>query len=181
MLLILGRRCSLSSSLPYLSRGKITSRIIREAVVTRPHLGDNYVSRILPPRVPSHSKDEARLLISGPDATGIVASFSQLLFAHGCDIVDYASESSEVDDINENATRRGRQFFQRIVFECSQLKIERSLLASDIESTCRMFGMECHLVSHFGSRIFWAFATLINSANASSSLFLTPVVGRQEI
>jgi hypothetical protein len=156
VLLVLGRRCSLSSS-SYLPRthGRIVSLSIsrirkstsyREAVVTRSHSGAKYFSGIVPPIVPSFNKDEARLLVSGPDATGIVASFSQLLFTHGCGIVDCASESSEVDDNDENSTHRGRQFFQRIVFDCSRLKVERSLLASDIESTCHMFGMKCHLV-----------------------------------
>jgi hypothetical protein len=157
VLLILGRQSSLTSSsyLPHLY-GRIgsfslfrigISSVDREAVVTRSLSEAKDVSRMVPPCASTYTKDEARLLVSGPDATGIVASFSQLLFAHGCGIVDCASESSEVGDNNGNKTHRGRQFFQRIVFDCSQLKVERSVLASDIEATCRIFGMKCHLVS----------------------------------
>jgi len=148
------------------------------AVVTGSLSGAKHVSKLVPPNASSYTdrpraKDEARLLVSGPDAIGIVASFSQLLFAHGCGIVDCTSESSEVDDHNGNVTHHGRQFFQRIVFDCSKLNIERSVLASDIESTCRKFGMECHLVSLCDWRGYVWFATrvvLIRTTDTSPSL-----------
>ena len=141
--------------------------------------GAKNVSKLVPPNVvgaPSSSKhktstakkNEARLLVSGPDATGIVASFSQLLYGHGCDIVDCTSESSEEDDYAAAAaadTKNGgmivqkehsielhkhqeRMFFQRILFDYSNINVERSLIENEIESMCLKFGMKCQLVSH---------------------------------
>lgn len=140
------------------------------------------MSKLVPPNVvgaPSSSKhktstakkNEARLLVSGPDATGIVASFSQLLYGHGCDIVDCTSESSEEDDYAAAAdTKNGgmivqkehsielhkhqeRMFFQRILFDYSNINVERSLIENEIESMCLKFGMKCQLVSHCSLQI----------------------------
>lgn len=159
-LLALGRRSSRSPSshLPRLSRrsaysskSRIGSSVPDQAVVVTGSLsGAKHVSKLVPPSASlsidrPHAKDEARLLVSGPDAIGIVASFSQLLFDSGCGIFDCTSESSQVDDHNEDAAHHGRMFFQRIVFDCSKLNIKRSVLASDIDSTCLKFGMECRL------------------------------------
>jgi len=125
-----------------------------------------HVSRLVPPsNVYScgmrPAKSEARLLVSGPDATGIVASFSQLLFGHECGIVDCTSESSEEDD-HHNAVgvaserdgertcqtqrrHRERVFFQRILFDYSNLNVERSIVEKEIKLMSEKFGMESQL------------------------------------
>ena len=190
-LLALGRRSSRSPSshLPRLSRrsaysskSRIGSSVPDQAVVVTGSLsGAKHVSKLVPPSASlsidrPHAKDEARLLVSGPDAIGIVASFSQLLFDSGCGIFDCTSESSQVDDHNEDAAHHGRMFFQRIVFDCSKLNIKRSVLASDIDSTCLKFGMECRLVSFVLWRGYMCLAirsTLIRTTNAS------PLIRRQ--
>ncbi|KAL9189743.1 hypothetical protein ACHAXT_009418 [Thalassiosira profunda] len=100
------------------------------------------------------TKDRARLLVSGPDATGIVASFSQLLYGHGCGIDDCTSESSEEDEDQELIVVRdrsvqlqhhGRMFFQRILFDHTNLQVERAVVEKEIKSMCQKFGMESHL------------------------------------
>ena len=135
--------------------------------------GAKHISKLVPPTSSSTSPNKqpstylARLLVSGPDATGIVASFSQLLYGHGCGIVDCTSESSEEDDYNDNDNKNGhmiikkdhsielrklnhgqRMFFQRILFDYSNINVERrSLVESEIHSICEKFGMEYQLVS----------------------------------
>ena len=64
----------------------------------------------------------ARLLVSGPDATGIVASFSQLLYGHGCGIVDCTSESSEEDEYNDNKKKNGGMMIIKKDMICLQEK-----------------------------------------------------------
>lgn len=127
------------------------------------------ITKLVPPKSivgDKPKKNEARLLVSGPDATGIVASFSQLLYGHGCGIVDCTSESSEQDDGDrkehslvgdlfllgsgkascvDNLQHHGRMFFQRILFDYSNINVERSVVEEEIESTCRKFGMESQL------------------------------------
>ncbi|KAL3792183.1 hypothetical protein HJC23_009647, partial [Cyclotella cryptica] len=93
-------------------------------------------------KIIKQSQPHARLLISGPNATGIVASFSQLLFNHSCDIVDCASESSS-DDITDGYDRK--LFFQRIEFDHSHLVKSREEVKDEIVSMCRQFGMGCRL------------------------------------
>jgi hypothetical protein len=86
----------------------------------------------------------ARLLISGPNASGIVASFSQLLYTHSCDIIDCASESSSVDDLNVG--NDCRLFFQRILFDQTHLNKSKEEVEEEILRICRQFGMEYRLV-----------------------------------
>mmetsp|Transcript_36664 Transcript_36664/g.65992 ORF Transcript_36664/g.65992 Transcript_36664/m.65992 type:complete len:379 (+) Transcript_36664:144-1280(+) len=137
----------------------------RGQVITGSLSGAKHVSKLVPPSSTisigginqNHgkaAKKEARLLVSGPDATGIVASFSQLLFGHGCGIVDCTSESSEEDNYsNENGSRgtqvvrqhQERVFFQRIVFDYSNINVERSVVGEEIESICQKYGMEGQL------------------------------------
>ena len=134
------------------------------AVVTGSLSGAKHVSKLVPPSffatTPLKTKNEARLLVSGPDATGIVASFSQLLYGHGCGIVDCTSESSEEDDYNGEGTvvvkdrsctlqHHGKCFFQRILFDYSNITVERSVVEREVESACEKFGMESHLVSTY--------------------------------
>ena len=86
----------------------------------------------------------ARLLISGPNASGIVASFSQLLYDHSCDIVDFASESSSVDDFDNRNDHK--MFFQRILFDHTHLGHGRDVVEDEIKGMCHQFGMKYRLV-----------------------------------
>lgn len=60
----------------------------------------------------------ATLRVHGPDANGIVAAFSQLLYGHGCGIVD----SEQHTDHSSNL------FFQRIHFDYSKMLTDRIAL-----------------------------------------------------
>jgi len=101
------------------------------------------------------TKNEARLLVSGPDASGLVASFSQLLYDLGCGIVDCTSESSEEDEYdhsgmifkNTEHNLYSRMFFQRILFDYTNINTERSLVETEIRSICQKFCMKYQLVS----------------------------------
>ena len=154
------------------SDGSSTTTITKGQWITGSLSGAKHVTKLVPPTSSSTSPNKqttylARLLVSGPDATGIVASFSQLLYGHGCGIVDCTSESSEEDDYNDNDNKNGhmiikkdhsielrklshgqRMFFQRILFDYSNINVEkRSLVESEIHSICEKFGMEYQLVS----------------------------------
>lgn len=134
----------------------------KEVVVTGSLSGAKNISKLVPPSNTTASNDsknngslrrEARLLVSGPDATGIVASFSQILYGHGCGIVDCTSESSEEDnhdtvivkDQSVKLQHHGRMFFQRILFDYSNIHVERRVVENDVNSMCRKYGMESHL------------------------------------
>ena len=64
----------------------------------------------------------ATLWVHGPDSHGIVAGFSQLLYGHGCGILD--SEQS--------TDRAANLFFQRIHFDYSQMHTDRITLEKGI-------------------------------------------------
>mmetsp|Transcript_16106 Transcript_16106/g.31538 ORF Transcript_16106/g.31538 Transcript_16106/m.31538 type:complete len:400 (+) Transcript_16106:85-1284(+) len=95
------------------------------------------------------TRNNARLLVSGPDASGIVASFSQLLFEHNCGIVDCASESSEKDYFfdgkNGDNNLDGRHFYQRILFDTTNMNVDRTVVEMEVLEICRRFGMESQL------------------------------------
>lgn len=159
----LRRSIGLSSALlQVLSRRRYSKSPGRPEVFTGSSLpGAKFASSLVPSagaaaarNKRSAKKHEARLLVSGPDAAGIVASFSQLLYGRGCGIVDCTSESSAQDDesdvvvVKENSVRlkhHGRMFFQRILFDYTDIDVERKVVEGEIESTCRKFGMESHL------------------------------------
>lgn len=96
------------------------------------------------------TRKNARLLVSGPDASGIVASFSQLLYEHNCGIVDCASESSEKDYFfdgkNGGNNLDGRHFYQRILFDTTNMNVDRTVVEREVLEMCRRFGMESQLV-----------------------------------
>lgn len=147
----------------------------KEVVVTGSLSGAKNISKLVPPSnatASNNSKNngsfrrEARLLVSGPDATGIVASFSQILYGHGCGIVDCTSESSEEDsnhdtvivkDQSVKLQHHGRMFFQRILFDYSNIHVERRVVENDVNSMCKKYGMESHLVStyHQYNQLHW--------------------------
>ncbi len=90
---------------------------------------------------------EARLLLAGPDASGIVASFSHLLFSRGCGIVDCTSESSEIDArVDKHSHSSRRMFFQRILFDYSNVSVEKNVIEDEINDLCTRFGMKSQLV-----------------------------------
>jgi formyltetrahydrofolate deformylase len=71
------------------------------------------------------------LLICGPDANGIVAAFSQLLYEHGCGIVDSEQHTDHAERI----------FFQRIHFDYSKILTDRISLQNGINEVCARFDM----------------------------------------
>jgi formyltetrahydrofolate deformylase len=76
-------------------------------------------------------KHLATLLIHGPDQNGIVAAFSQLLYGHGCGIVD-----SE-----QHTDRHANRFFQRIHFDYSSMLTDRIALQNGVQEVCQRFNM----------------------------------------
>jgi formyltetrahydrofolate deformylase len=80
----------------------------------------------------------ATLLVSCPDRPGIVAGLAQLLYGHGCNIID----------ADQHTDTEAGQFFQRIRFDLSELKTDRHTLESGIREVAERFQMH--------SRIFYA-------------------------
>ena len=81
------------------------------------------------------SKTNGILRVYGPDANGIVAAFSQLLYGHGCGIVD-----------SEQHTDHSAQlFFQRIHFDYSKMHTDRLTLTGSIKEVCERFQMKSEL------------------------------------
>lgn len=78
----------------------------------------------------------ATLLVSCPDRPGIVAGLAQLLYGHGCNIVD-ADQHTDVE---------AGQFFQRIRIDLAQLKTDRHTLESGIKEVAARFNMQPRLV-----------------------------------
>ncbi|EEC48776.1 predicted protein [Phaeodactylum tricornutum CCAP 1055/1] len=75
------------------------------------------------------------LRIHGPDQNGIVAAFSQLLYGHGCGIVD----SEQHTDHSANL------FFQRIHFDYSKMLTDRISLGNGVDEVCKRFDMKSAL------------------------------------
>ena len=72
------------------------------------------------------------LRVHGPDANGIVAAFSQILYGHGCGIVQ-----------SEQVTDKGADlFFQRIQFDYGQMFTDRVSIANGIKEACSRFKMQ---------------------------------------
>lgn len=81
------------------------------------------------------TKTNAILRVHGPDANGIVAAFSQLLYGHGCGIVD-----SE-----QHTDHSAKLFFQRIHFDYSKMHTDKISLITGIKEVCGRFSMESEL------------------------------------
>jgi formyltetrahydrofolate deformylase len=77
----------------------------------------------------------AILRIEGPDTKGIVAAFAQVLFGHGCNVLD----SEQHSDVTEN------RFFQRIKFDCTSMHTDRVSLEAGIQQVCERFSMNYKL------------------------------------
>lgn len=82
------------------------------------------------------TNDLATLLVSCPDRPGIVAGLAQLLYGHGCNILD----------ADQHTDTEAGQFFQRIRFDLSQLKTDRHTLEAGIKEVAERFGMHSRLI-----------------------------------
>ena len=87
------------------------------------------------PAPESPARTNAILRVYGPDANGIVAAFSQLLYGHGCGIVD-----SE-----QHTDHSAKLFFQRIHFDYSKMHTDKISLTSGIKEVCERFSMKSEL------------------------------------
>ena len=74
----------------------------------------------------------ATLRVHGPDQKGIVAAFSQLLYGHGCGIVDSEQSTDHAAGL----------FFQRIHFDYSSMHTDRITIEGGIKEVCQRFEME---------------------------------------
>jgi len=71
------------------------------------------------------------LRVVGPDQNGIVAAFAQVLYGHGCGIV----ESEQHTD------KQANRFFQRILFDYSNMFTDRTTLEFGISEVSTRFDM----------------------------------------
>lgn len=81
------------------------------------------------------SQELATLLVSCPDKKGLVAALAQLLYGHGCNIID-AGQHTDPD---------AAQFFQRIRFDMKDLHADRLTLERGIEDVATRFSMTWQL------------------------------------
>jgi formyltetrahydrofolate deformylase len=77
----------------------------------------------------------ATLLVSCPDRRGIVASLAQVLYGHGANILD----ASQHTDDNAGV------FFQRIRFDLSELRTDRTTLEQAVHEVAQRLGMTWRL------------------------------------
>jgi formyltetrahydrofolate deformylase len=78
----------------------------------------------------------ATLLVSCPDRKGIVAALAQLLYGHGANIVD----------ADQHTDTTAGQFFQRIVFDLSEVRTDRVSVERGVQDVAERFGMSYRLV-----------------------------------
>mmetsp|Transcript_5405 Transcript_5405/g.10444 ORF Transcript_5405/g.10444 Transcript_5405/m.10444 type:complete len:344 (-) Transcript_5405:193-1224(-) len=88
-----------------------------------------------PPENQEQRTNNAILRVHGPDANGIVAAFSQLLYGHGCGIVDSEQHTDHTANL----------FFQRIHFDYTKMHTDRISLTSGIKEVCERFQMKSEL------------------------------------
>ena len=81
-------------------------------------------------------RDDACLIVHGPDQPGIVAAVSALIARHSGNIVS-------LDQYSNNP--QGGAFFQRVVFHLPDLHIARAELDADLNSTLGALGLEWQL------------------------------------
>ena len=84
-----------------------------------------------PEEEPPTQEKIAVLRIHGPDNKGIVAAFSQLLYGHGCGILN----AEQCTDVSANL------FFQRIAFDYSSMHTDRHSIEFGIKEVCTRFNM----------------------------------------
>src|SRR5262245_21852945 len=83
----------------------------------------------------------ATLLVSCPDQRGIVAALAQLLYGHGANILD----------ADQHTDTRAGVFFQRIRFDLSELRTDRTALEQAIREVAQRLRMDWRL-SYAGER-----------------------------
>ncbi len=81
------------------------------------------------------SPSSTNLLVSCPDQPGIVFTLAQVLYGHGANILD-ADQHTDLE---------AGIFFQRIRFDCSQLRTDRTSLESAIEEVATGLSMTWRL------------------------------------
>jgi len=79
----------------------------------------------------AHPPDTAILLVTCPDRPGLVAALAQVLHGHGANILD----------ADQHTDSLAGQFFQRIRFDCSELRTDRISLEQGIAEVAGRFGM----------------------------------------
>ncbi len=84
----------------------------------------------------SETVNLSTLLISCPDRRGLVAALAQVLSGHGANILDS----------DQHTDRNIGQFFQRIVFDTSELTTDGHTLRQAIDEVARRFSMTYRLV-----------------------------------
>jgi len=84
-----------------------------------------------PPPRPKHGT----LRVYGPDRKGIVAAFSQLLYGHGCGIIDSEQSTDTHTDL----------FFQRLHFDYSTMHTDEITLETGVREVCERFQMQSEL------------------------------------
>lgn len=84
-----------------------------------------------PEEEPASEAKVAILRIHGPDKKGIVAAFSQLLYGHGCGIIN-AEQSTDT---------AANLFFQRIAFDYSTMHTDRTAITHGVKEVCDRFSM----------------------------------------
>jgi len=98
-------------------------------------MSDPTVAKLTPAKHPEEEPasvaKHGTLRIHGPDKKGIVAAFSQLLYGHGCGIVN-AEQSTDM---------AANLFFQRIVFDYSTMHTDRTAIEFGIKEVCERFEM----------------------------------------
>jgi formyltetrahydrofolate deformylase len=88
-----------------------------------------------PNKAQSSPKKCATLRVYGPDQKGIVAAFSQLIYGHGCGIVD----SEQSTDLQSNL------FFQRIHFNYTSMHTDRITMEQSVKEVCERFQMQTNI------------------------------------
>lgn len=83
----------------------------------------------------SSTPNTAVLRVHGPDTKGIVAAFSQVLYGHGCGIVDAEQSTDKLANL----------FFQRIHFDYGTMHTDRTSLTKGIQEVCDRFDMKVDL------------------------------------
>ncbi len=78
----------------------------------------------------------ATLLVSCPDRPGLVAALAQTLYGHGCNILD----------ADQHTDAEAGLFFQRIRFDLSDLRTDRTSLERAVEEVADRFAMSRRLV-----------------------------------
>ena len=92
------------------------------------------------PRPPAHGRT-AVLLLTCPDAPGIVAAVSDFLFGHGANIVS----------VDQHVDREDGQFFQRIEFELAGFARADADILDALSPVAARFGMTCEI--HFSDTV----------------------------